>query len=142
MKNYNTNNSHKTHRILTIRIKTIIQTILWFFVVINQSHKRKAKINNQCMYTSIIIKKIYFFYSQSIRISGNSLNSHSSSSPRPAKSPNNSIKYNCQKISSWSRRPKTILEIRKRPHFSRWSTILLFTSFSTLLTTERSLTGR
>ena len=31
----------------------------------------------------------------------------------------------------------------KRPHFCRWSTILLFTSFSkTLLTTERRLTGR
>ena len=31
----------------------------------------------------------------------------------------------------------------KRPHFSRWSTILLFTSFSkTLLTTERRLTRR
>ena len=30
----------------------------------------------------------------------------------------------------------------KIPHFSRWSTILLFTSFSkTLLTTERRLTG-
>ena len=30
----------------------------------------------------------------------------------------------------------------KRPHFSRWSTILLFTSFSkTLITTERRLTG-
>ena len=30
----------------------------------------------------------------------------------------------------------------KRPHFSRWSTILLFTSFSkTLQTTERRLAG-
>ena len=30
----------------------------------------------------------------------------------------------------------------KRPHFSRWSAILLFTSFSkTLITTERRLTG-
>ena len=30
----------------------------------------------------------------------------------------------------------------KRPHFSRWSTILLFTSFlKTVLTTERGLTG-
>ena len=31
----------------------------------------------------------------------------------------------------------------ERPHFSRWSTILLFTSFSkTLLSTETRLTGR
>ena len=55
---------------------------------------------------------------------------YSLSSPRPIKSPSNSIRHNCQKICSWLRRPKTILKIRKRPHFSRWSTILLFTSFS------------
>ena len=68
---------------------------------------------------------------------------YSSSSPRPIKSPCNSIRYNCQKICSWSRRPKTILEMRKKPCFSRWSTILIFTSFSkTLLTTERRITGR
>ena len=31
----------------------------------------------------------------------------------------------------------------KRPHFSRWSAILFFSSFSnTFLTTERKLTGR
>ena len=68
---------------------------------------------------------------------------YSSSSPRSAKSPSNSIRRNCQKICSWLRRSKTILEMAKRPHFSRWSTILLFTSFSkTLLTIERRLTGR
>ena len=42
---------------------------------------------------------------------------HSSSSPRPVKSPSNSIRYNCEKISSWLRRPKTILEIRKKTTF-------------------------
>ena len=58
---------------------------------------------------------------------------YSSSSPRLIKSPSNSTRYNCQKIWSWSRRPKTILETRKN---------LLLTSFSkTLLTTERRLTG-
>ena len=40
---------------------------------------------------------------------------YSSSSSRPVKSPNNSILY--QKICSWSRRPKTILEIRKKALF-------------------------
>ena len=55
----------------------------------------------------------------------------SSSSPRPVESPSNSIRHNCLKICSSSRRPKTLLEIRKRPYFSGWSTILLFTSFST-----------
>ena len=39
---------------------------------------------------------------------------YSSSSPWPVKSPSNSIRYSCQKIRSWSRRPKTILEIRKK----------------------------
>ena len=43
----------------------------------------------------------------------------SSSSCRPVKNPSNSIRYNCKKNCSWSSRPKTILEIRKRPHFSR-----------------------
>ena len=44
---------------------------------------------------------------------------YSSSSPRLFKSPSNSIIYNCQKICSWSRIPKTIMEIKKRPQFSR-----------------------
>ena len=55
---------------------------------------------------------------------------YSSSSPRPVKSRGNSIRYNCQKLCSWLRRPKTILEIRKKSTFSWWSTILLFISFS------------
>ena len=38
----------------------------------------------------------------------------SSSSSRPAKSPSNSTTYNWKKISSWLRRPTTILEIRKK----------------------------
>ena len=36
-------------------------------------------------------------------------------SPRPANSPNNSIKYNCPEISSLSTGPETILEITKKP---------------------------
>ena len=54
---------------------------------------------------------------------------YSSNSPKPAKSSSNNIRYNCQKIHSWQRRRKTILEIRKKLHFSRWLTILLFTIF-------------
>ena len=34
--------------------------------------------------------------------------------PNPVKSPSNSITCNCQKIWSWSRRPKTKLKIRKK----------------------------
>ena len=64
---------------------------------------------------------------------------YNSSSAKPIKSPSNFIRYNCQKICSWLRESKNILEIRKRPHSSRWSTIQLITSFSkTLLTTERN----
>ena len=68
------------------------------------------------------------------------INCYSSSNPRPVKNPSNSIRYNCKKICNWTKRPKTILE-NKIWHFSRWSPILLLTSFSkTLLTTERRLT--
>ena len=42
---------------------------------------------------------------------------YSPGSPRPVKSSSNSIRYNCQKICSWSRRPKTILEIRTKATF-------------------------
>ena len=68
---------------------------------------------------------------------------YSSSSPRPVKSPTNSIWHNCQKIYSWLRKPKTILEIRKRPHFSRWSIILnLFHIKTTASVTKSSHQGR
>ena len=42
---------------------------------------------------------------------------YSSSSPKPVKSPGNSIRYNCEKICSCSRRTKTILGIRKKATF-------------------------
>ena len=45
------------------------------------------------------------------------VNCYSSSKLRPVKSPNNSIRYNCNKICSWLRRSKTILEIRKNTTF-------------------------
>ena len=43
---------------------------------------------------------------------------HSSSSPTPVKSHINSMRYNCEKIYNWSRRPKIILEMRKKVHIS------------------------
>ena len=42
---------------------------------------------------------------------------YSLNSPRPVKSPSNSIGYDCKNICSWSRGPKTILEIRKKGTF-------------------------
>ena len=75
-------------------------------------------------------------------------NSNSSSSPRPIKSPSNFIRYNSLKICSSLRRPKTILEIRKKAIFLQATfltfvdkTSLIYISFSkTLLATERRLT--
>ena len=43
---------------------------------------------------------------------------YSLSSPTPVKSPSNSIRYNCQKISSWSRRPKNHTWYQKKGHIS------------------------
>ena len=42
---------------------------------------------------------------------------YSWSGPKPIQSPSNSIRHNCQKISSSSKRPKAILEIRKKATF-------------------------
>ena len=42
-----------------------------------------------------------------------------SSSPRHIKSPCNSIRNNCQKICSWSRRPETILKITQKSKINK-----------------------
>ena len=67
---------------------------------------------------------------------------YSLSSHRPVKSPSNSIRYNCQKICSWLRRPKTILEITKKATLLLMvNNPIIYLSFSkTLLTTEKKLT--
>ena len=67
---------------------------------------------------------------------------NSSSSPRLIKSPSISIRYNCQKICSWSRRPKIILEIRKKARFSKRCTSLFFTSSSKDFTNHRKKPNR
>ena len=49
--------------------------------------------------------------------------------------------YKCQKVCSYQEDVKSYWKSEKRPHSSRWSRILLFTSLSkTLLTIERRLT--
>ena len=66
---------------------------------------------------------------------------HSSSCPKTIKDPSHTIKYNCQNISSWTRKLETILEIRKKATFLKVINSQLFISFSKiLLTTERRLT--
>ena len=42
---------------------------------------------------------------------------YSSGSPIPVNGASTSIRYNCHKICSWSKRPKTILGIRKKTTF-------------------------
>ena len=66
---------------------------------------------------------------------------YSLSNPRTVKSPSNSMNYNYQKICSWSRRPRTILEIRKKGHiFLGDQQSYYLQVFKRLLTTERGLT--
>ena len=68
------------------------------------------------------------------------IKSYRSSSRIPVKSPNNSIRNNCQKIFNWSRRPKTILEIRKVATFLQViKNSIAYMFLKTLLTTERIL---
>ena len=57
------------------------------------------------------------------------------------KAPGNSIRYNCQQIRSWLRRPKTILAVRKRTKFLEVINKRKFYNFTNkiLLTTERRL---
>ena len=115
--------------------------LLWFSVQNHLKPPITEKRRNKAKYLTI---KLKFVKKASMLNSVKSIGYiyyYSSSSPRPVKSPSNSIRHNCQKICCWSRRPKTIRKSEERPHFSRWTTILLFTNFSkTLLTTERRLT--
>ena len=65
MKNHYTNNSPKNH---------YTNNFMIIFAAINEINKHKTNIYNQCMYTPIITKNNYLFSSQSIRMSGNSIN--------------------------------------------------------------------
>ena len=67
---------------------------------------------------------------------------YSSSSPRSLKRPRNSdVTVRRSAVDREDLKPYGKSE--KRPHYSRWSTILLFTSFSkTLITAGRRLTGQ
>ena len=52
---------------------------------------------------------------------------YSLSKPKSIKNLRNSIRYHCQKICSWSRRPETILQIRKKVTFLEEINIKSFT---------------
>ena len=67
---------------------------------------------------------------------------YKSSSPRPSKSPSNSIRYNYQKICSSSKRTKTILWIRKNATFFQVITNPVIYTFSKDFTNHRKMTNK
>ena len=109
---------------------------------ITEKRQNKAKYLSQNFIRLKFVKKTSM--PNPVENLGGYTKSCSSSNPKPIKSLSNSIKT--VKIFAVDRDDwliKRHWKSEKRPHFSSWSTILLFTSFSkTLLTTERRLTGR
>ena len=67
---------------------------------------------------------------------------YSSSSPRPVKSLSNSVRYNCKKICSRSRRPKTILDIRKKTRLLQVINNPIIYKFFKDFTNQRKKTNR
>ena len=69
---------------------------------------------------------------------------YSSSSPRPVKSHSNSIRYNCQKICSWSRiltSRKPYWKSEKRTFLLMINNPIIYKFFKVSKTTKRRLTG-
>ena len=62
------------------------------------------------------------------------------SSPITNKSPSNSIKYNCQKIYSASRRPETLLQIREKSTFLEVIGNLIMSTFFKDFSNDRKKT--
>ena len=81
---------------------------------ITEKRRNKVKYVN---WSSIMLKFVKKTSMQNPVKSLGYIKCYSLSSPRPVKSPSNSISYNCQRICSWSRRPKNILEIKKKATF-------------------------
>ena len=67
---------------------------------------------------------------------------YSSSRPRPVKNSCNSIRHNCQMICNWSRRPKSILEIREKARFLWVIDNLIIYKFSKDFTNHRNKINR
>ena len=66
---------------------------------------------------------------------------YSSSNPRSIQNTSNSIRYSCQKVCNWSRKPETILEIKKGCFFLVINKPINYKFFKDFTTTERRLTG-
>lgn len=96
-------------------------------------------INNRPLYFHMTSTAIIWMIFPSIKINKpfptpvKCLSNNSSSSSTPIKSPGDSTKCSCQKICNWTRRPETILEIRKKKQQISWLVSKI------LLTTDRRL---
>ena len=131
-----------------MEIEEFQSNINWIFLwrLLIQNHLKLSvteKRRNKAKYLTWNSIRLKFVKKTSKPNSGKSFEyimCYSSGSPRSVKSPSNSIRYNCQKICSWSSRPKTILEIRKRAIF-----LLVINNpiiYKTLLTIGKRLTGQ
>ena len=101
--------------------------------------RRKIWSWSNCNWTPVWPNGWVFIY----KLSGSGFESSCSYLiPRLAKIYSNSIRCNCQKICSWSRKPKTMLEIRKNCHISLddQESYYLQVFQTSLLTRERRLT--
>ena len=102
---------------LTLRNSSINWIFLWSLPIQNHlklsiTEKRRNKAKYQT-WNSIRLKFVKKTSMQNPVKSLGYIKCHSSSSPRSVKNPSNSM----EKICSWSRRPKIILEIRKKATF-------------------------
>ena len=99
--------------------------VLWRLQNHIQNHPKMSiteKRRNKAEYlTWISIRLFKFGKKTNVLVKSHSyIKFYSLSCPRPVKSPWYSIRYNCQKICSWSRNLKPYWKSEKRPH---WSTV-------------------
>ena len=99
--------------------------VLWRLQNHIQNHPKMSiteKRRNKAEYlTWISIRLFKFGKKTNVLVKSHSyIKFYSLSCPRPVKSPRCSIRYNCQKICSWSKNLKPYWKSKKRPH---WSTV-------------------
>ena len=128
-----------------LRKSSIKGIFLWRFPIQNHpkpriTEKRKNK-TKYLTWNSIRLKVVKKTRQNSVK-SLRYIKRYSSSCPRTVKSPSISIRRNCQKISSWSRRSKPILEIRKKTTFLKVIKIPIIYKFFKDFTNHRRKTNR
>ena len=129
-----------------LRKSSIKWIFLWRFPIqnhpklpITEKRKNKTKYLNWNSIRLKVVRKTSM--SNSVKSLGY-IKRYCSSSPRTVKSPSISIRHNCQKICNWSRRPKTILEIRKKTTFLKVISNPIIYKFFQDFTNHRKKTNR